>query len=124
MEKYIMVIDDSPTIRVSVEIALKGERLNVKQAENGLDALSKINEIKTAGSEIALCISDINMPVMDGLEFLSEFRKQDKYTPVVMLTTEKERETIIKGKDLGASGWIIKPFIAEDLINVVKRFVK
>ena len=124
MEKYIMIIDDSPTIRVSVEMALKGERVTVKQAENGMDALSKIEEIKNEGSEIALCISDINMPVMNGLEFLSEFRKQDKFTPVVMLTTEKEQETILQGKQLGASGWIVKPFRPEDLLNVVKRFVK
>jgi len=124
MEKYIMVIDDSPTIRVSVEMALKGERVSVKQAENGMDALSKIEEIKSQGNEIALCISDINMPVMNGLEFLAEFRKQDRFTPVVMLTTEKEQGTILQGKQMGASGWIVKPFRPEDLLNVVKRFVK
>jgi len=124
MNKYIMVIDDSPTIRVSVEMALKQLGMPIKQAENGQDALDKIGQIKTEGSEIAICISDINMPVMNGLEFIAEFRKVDKFTPVVVLTTEAEKDIIQKGKEAGASGWIIKPFQAEDLLNVVKRFVK
>lgn len=124
MGKYIMVIDDSPTIRVSVEMALKQLGHSIKQAENGQDALEKINEIKKGGEEIALCLSDINMPIMNGIEFITEFRKVDKFTPVVVLTTEAEKDIIQKGKEAGASGWIIKPFQAEDLINVVKRFVK
>ena len=124
MSKYIMVIDDSPTIRVSVEMALKQLGIPIKQAENGQDALDNISEIKTKGDEIALCISDINMPVLNGIEFITEFRKFDKFTPVVVLTTEAEKDIIQKGKEAGASGWIIKPFQAEDLVNVVKRFVK
>ena len=124
MNKYIMVIDDSPTIRVSVEMALKQLGLPIKQAENRQDALEKIGQIKGEGSEIAICISDINMPVLNGLEFITEFRKVDKFTPVVVLTTEAEKDVIQKGKEAGASGWIIKPFQAEDLLNVVKRFVK
>lgn len=124
MSKYIMVIDDSPTIRVSVEMALKQIGMPVKQAENGQDALDMIRQIKDAGEDIALCISDINMPVLNGIDFIKEFRKTDKFTPVVVLTTEAEKDTIQKGKEAGASGWIIKPFQAEDLVNVVKRFVK
>jgi len=119
-----MIIDDSPTIRMSVELALKQLGIMIKQAENGQDALNKISAVKSGGDEVVLCISDINMPVMTGLEFIAEFRKTDKFTPVVVLTTEVEKETIQKGKDVGASGWIIKPFQAEDLINVVKRFIK
>jgi two-component system chemotaxis response regulator CheY len=124
MKRYIVVIDDSPTIRVSVELAIKELGFPVKQAENGQDALDKIEEIKAGGDEIALCISDINMPVMNGIEFITEFRGNDKFTPVVVLTTEAEKDMIQKGKSAGASGWIIKPFQAEDLLNVVKRFVK
>jgi len=124
MSKYIMIIDDSPTIRMSVELALKQLGIMTKQAENGQDALDKISALKSGGDEVVLCISDINMPVMTGLEFIAEFRKADKFTPVVVLTTEAEKVTIQKGKDVGASGWIIKPFQAEDLINVVKRFIK
>jgi len=124
MNRYIVVIDDSPTIRVSVEMALKQMGLPIVQAENGQDALDKISKIKGDGDDVAICISDINMPVMSGLEFIAEFRKVDKFVPVVVLTTEAEKDMIQKGKEAGASGWIIKPFQAEDLLNVVKRFVK
>jgi len=124
MSKIIMVIDDSPTIRVSVEMALKPLGMPVKQAENGKDALDKIKGLRDSGEDVALCISDINMPVLNGIDFITEFRKSDKFTPVVVLTTEAEKDMIQKGKEAGASGWIIKPFQAEDLVNVVKRFVK
>ena len=124
MNKYVVIIDDSPTIRVSVELAIKELGLSVKQAENGQDALDKIEEIKKSGEDISLCICDINMPVMNGIEFITAFRESDKFTPVVVLTTEAEKDMIQKGKSAGASGWIIKPFQADDLVNVVKRFVK
>ena len=124
MSKIIMVIDDSPTIRVSVEMALKPLGMPVKQAENGKDALDKIKGLRDSGEDVALCISDINMPVLNGIDFITEFRKSEKFTPVVVLTTEAEKDMIQKGKEAGASGWIIKPFQAEDLVNVVKRFVK
>ena len=124
MNRYIFVIDDSSTIRLSVEMAIRELGFPVIQAENGQDALEKIAEIKKTGDEIALCISDINMPVMDGIEFITEFRKTDKFTPVIILSTENQKGIIQKGKDSGASGWIIKPFQTDDLLNVVRRFVK
>jgi len=124
MGRNVVIIDDSPTIRISIKMALKGFDLNIIEAENGMDALDKINRLKATGRDVNLCISDINMPVMGGFEFLSEFRKTSNFTPVIMLTTEKENETILKGKSLGATGWIIKPFHQEDLINVVRRFIK
>ncbi len=124
MNKHVVIIDDSPTIRVSVQFAIKELGLSVVQAENGQDALDKIADIKKSGGEIALCICDINMPVMNGIEFITAFREGDKFTPVIVLTTEAEKDMIQKGKNAGASGWIIKPFQADDLVNVVKRFVK
>jgi two-component system chemotaxis response regulator CheY len=124
MNRYILVIDDSSTIRVSVTMALKELGFPVKQAENGQDALDKIEEIKAGGDEIALCISDINMPVMNGIEFITEFRKTDKFTPLIILSTENDKGIIQQGKSSGASGWIIKPFQTDDLLNVVRRFVK
>jgi len=122
--KYIMVIDDSPTIRVSVEYTLKPSGIPVKQAENGIDALNKINELKKTGDDIALCICDINMPEMDGISFLKEFRRIDKFTPVLILTTESENEKISAGKEAGASGWIIKPFQPSELMKVVEKFIR
>ena len=122
--KYIMVIDDSPTIRMSVEYALKHMGLSIRQAENGSDAIQKVGELKSAGDDVALCICDINMPVMDGISFIKEFRKTDSFTPVLVLTTESENEKIKAGKDAGASGWIIKPFEPAELTKVVEKFVR
>lgn len=124
MSKYIMIIDDSPTIRISVDFAIKNLGFTLMQAENGNDALTKIKSIKEKGDEIAMCISDINMPQMDGIAFIREFRKTDKFTPVIVLTTESEDNKIKEGKEAGASGWIVKPFQPTDLINVVKKFLK
>ena len=122
--KYIMIIDDSLTIRTSVEYSIKGLGHAMQHAENGADALEKISEIKAAGNDVGLCICDVNMPVMDGITFVSEFRKIDKFTPVLMLTTESEDSAIAAGKEAGASGWLIKPFQPEQLVNVVEKLMR
>ena len=121
---YIMVIDDSPTVRTSVEYTIKELEYQVQQAEDGADALNKINEIKDGGSDIAMCVVDVNMPVMDGITFVREFRKIDKFTPIIMLTTESREDKIKEGKEAGASGWIIKPFKPEELITAAKRLIR
>jgi len=124
MNKYIMIIDDSPTIRISVEFAIKDLGFQIQQAENGVDALDKIQTIKNDGDDVAMCICDINMPEMDGISFIKEFRTSDKFTPVVVLTTESEDDKIQEGKKAGASVWIVKPFQPADLVGVVERFIK
>jgi two-component system, chemotaxis family, chemotaxis protein CheY len=122
--KCIMAIDDSATIRASVTFALKELGMPVEQAENGGDALKKIQDIKEAGGDVILYITDVNMPVMDGITFVKELRKSDKFTPVLMLTTESENSKIQAGKEAGASGWIIKPFKAEQLLGAVRKLMK
>jgi len=122
--KYIIVIDDSITIRAIVELVLKNLGYKVQGAENGEGAIQLIKEIRENGDDVALCISDINMPVMDGLTFLHEFKRLDKFTPVIMLTTEAEDSTINEIKELGAADWIIKPFQPEKLLDAVKKLLK
>jgi two-component system, chemotaxis family, chemotaxis protein CheY len=122
--KHIMVIDDSVTIRTSLEFALKPIGFSVKQAENGSDALKKIKEFQGVGDEVAMCIVDVNMPVMDGISFVKEYRKSDKFTPILMLTTESESSKIQEGRDAGASGWIIKPFQTKQLLGAVQKLIK
>jgi len=122
--KHILVIDDSATIRMSVEYALKEIGFPISQAENGRDALEKVSSIKSNGNDIAVCVVDVNMPEMDGITFVKEFRKNDKFTPVIMLTTESEEQKIKEGKDAGASGWLVKPFQPEQLVDVVKKLVR
>lgn len=122
--KHIMIIDDSPTIRTSVEYALMGLGYPMENAENGSVALEKIKAIKGKGEDVGLCIVDVNMPVMDGITFIGEFRKIDKFTPVLVLTTESEETKIKAGKEAGASGWIVKPFSNQDMVKVVQRLIK
>lgn len=122
--KNILVIDDSLTIRKSVELTLKKLGHNIIEAENGAEALRQIDTLKEKGEKIALCITDMNMPVMNGMDFIEEFRKNDKFTPVIALTTESENEMIEKGRKAGATGWLVKPFKPESLVNVVNKLVK
>ena len=121
---YIAVIDDSPTIRTSVEYAVKRLGYPIMQAENGVDALEKINSAVSKGDEIALCVVDVNMPVMDGITFVKEFRKIDRFTPLIILTTESEEDKIREGQRAGASGWMVKPFQPESLIEVVNKLIR
>jgi two-component system chemotaxis response regulator CheY len=122
--KHILTVDDSPTVRTSVEYALKGLGHQIVQAENGKDALEKYNDLKSKGENVALCLVDVNMPVMDGITFVKEFRQIDKFTPVVMLTTESSDGKIEEGKQAGASGWMVKPFQPDELIRIVGKFVR
>lgn len=122
--KNILTVDDSPTVRTSVEFALKGLGHAVLHAENGKEALDKYNELKSKGETVSLCLVDVNMPVMDGITFVKEFRQIDKFTPVVMLTTESSDSKIEEGKQAGASGWMVKPFSPEELVKIVNKFVR
>lgn len=122
--KYLITIDDSITIRKSVEFALKDLGYDVEQAENGSEALEKIGSLKKDGKDCALAIVDVNMPVMDGITFVKEFRKTDKFTPILILTTESEESKIKSGKEAGASGWLVKPFQSDQLVNVVEKLVR
>jgi two-component system chemotaxis response regulator CheY len=122
--KYIAIIDDSQTIRMAVEFAVKSFGLAVMQAGNGISALGKIAEIKSKGNDVVLCVTDINMPQMDGITFIKEFRKTDKFTPILVLTTDAENEKIKQGKDAGASAWIIKPFTPAEFTDIVKKLIK
>lgn len=124
MGKYILVVDDSPTIRVSVEFALKKIGIPVEHAENGVDALSKIKSKKEKGDSLVMGIVDVNMPQMDGISFIKNFRKDDKFAPLIVLTTESEEHKIQEGKEAGASGWIVKPFQPAELLGVVQRFIR
>lgn len=122
--KYILIVDDSPTIRTSVQFSVVSLGHQIQQAENGADAIEKAAQLKKNGHELALCIVDVNMPVMDGISFVKEFRKNDKFTPVMILTTESEEGKINEGKLAGASGWMIKPFKPDELLATVKRLIR
>lgn len=115
----IMSVDDSATMRKIVGVTLTTAGHTVIEAENGQDALDKV-----PGKKIDLFIVDINMPVMNGIDFVSNLRRLPGFdkTPVIILTTESEQNMIDKGKQAGANAWIIKPFESEELLNLISHF--
>ncbi len=117
-----MIVDDSAIGRDVIKKALSMNGYKeVLEAENGAIGLEKARENE---GKIKLYILDINMPVMDGLTLLEELRKFDAATPVVMLTTETDKAKMVHAKSLGATGWMIKPFNEEQLMNVIRMVVK
>ena len=113
----ILVVDDSPTVRQQVGLALTQAGYQVLEAVDGVDAISKVD------SSIAMLICDVNMPRMNGLEMLEKLRADGRWNalPVVMLATEGQPGLIERAKKAGAKGWIIKPFKADLLVATVKR---
>lgn len=116
----ILCVDDSNTIRMLVKKALEPEGYTVIEAENG-----KVGLEAAAGKDIAACIVDVNMPEMDGFQFVEAIRKQAKFsaTPIVFLTTESSEEKKSRGAALGVKGWIVKPFDPPSLVKIMKMLV-
>jgi two-component system, chemotaxis family, chemotaxis protein CheY len=114
-----LIIDDSAVMRKVIERALRQAGLElseVLQASNGEEALQTLRDNQGSGT-LALILSDINMPVMDGLQFL-EARKQENLAqgvPVVMITTEGNESFVLRAIAAGAQGYICKPFTAEQV---------
>ncbi|MFQ5509391.1 MAG: response regulator [Leptospirillia bacterium] len=126
MSGVILIVDDSATIRASVKHTLDQGGYEVHQAGHGQAGLDSLKQLTASGTEVNMIISDVNMPVMDGLTFIKEL-KQDpayKFTPVLMLTTESQESKKAEGKAAGAAGWLVKPFEPDTLLGVVKKFVK
>mgnify|MGYP000892634880 FL=1 len=125
MNKTILIVDDSATLRASVNFVLTDAGFEILQAKNGTEGLERLEESKRLGIKIDMIISDINMPVMDGITFIKEVKKGDfRFVPILILTTESENAKKMEGKAAGASGWLVKPFKPEQLVWVVKKFVR
>lgn len=120
MGKSIMVVDDSASLRQVVSIALKSSGYDVIESVDGKDALSKLN-----GQKIHLIICDVNMPNMNGIEFVTEMKKLPNYrfTPVIMLTTEAGEDKKAAGQAAGAKAWMVKPFKPEQMITAVAKLI-
>lgn len=120
MAKTILIVDDSATLRQVVSIALKGAGYDVIEGADGKDALTKLT-----GQKVHLIISDVNMPNMDGITFVSEVKKLPayKFTPVIMLTTEAGESKKAAGQAAGAKAWVVKPFKPEQMLNAVSKLI-
>lgn len=118
----IMLVDDSATILLTVSSILGKAGYRVEQAANAEDALKKLD----TGVSINLLITDLNMPGMDGIELIREVRKLPayKFVPILFLSTESQQSRKQEAKAAGASGWIVKPATADELLNTIKRVIK
>ena len=109
-------VDDSATMRKIIQLALKGAGHEVEEAENGLQALDSLKK-----GPVDCIILDINMPEMNGIEFLKERKKDPSIAniPVLVLTTQDEEALKKEAMSLGAKGFIIKPFQKEALLAAI-----
>jgi len=120
MAKTILIVDDSASLRQVVSIALKGAGYDVIEGADGKDALSKLN-----GQKIHLIISDVNMPNMNGIEFVKAAKQLPayKFTPVIMLTTESGESLKQEGQAAGAKAWVVKPFQPAQMLAAVSKLI-
>ncbi|MFK7732223.1 MAG: response regulator [Pseudomonadales bacterium] len=114
----ILAVDDSKAIRQMVAATLQADGYDVTTADDGSQGLEIAEQ-----ESFDLVISDVNMPIVGGYEFVRSLRSNDAYrhTPVLMLTTEFEDHHKKTGREAGASGWIIKPIDPDKLIKAVRR---
>ncbi len=120
MAKTILAVDDSTSIRQMVSFTLKSSGYEVIEAVDGMDGLEKA-KTKTFN----LVLTDQNMPRMDGLTLIKNLRNLPQYktTPILMLTTESSDAMKSQGRAAGATGWLVKPFDPQKLIEVVKKVI-
>lgn len=118
MSKTILTVDDSRMMREMLMMVLRGAGFNVIQAEDGEDGLSVLHDAKPD-----VIITDINMPKLDGYGFIEGVRRDECYraVPILVLSTESSADKKARARDAGATGWIVKPFQADTLIDVVRR---
>ncbi len=116
----VLTVDDSKTMLAMLHHTLSNAGFEVLQAEDGQQGLDVLNQ-----EEVDIVITDINMPVMDGIEFIKNVRSSGRFQslPILILTTESSREKRDQGRAAGGTGWIVKPFDPDKLISVINRVV-
>lgn len=120
MPKTALIVDDSNSLRQMVAFTLREAGFEVLEGADGQEGLDRLD-----GRKVDLVITDLNMPRMDGIQFIRGLRAkaQYKFTPVLMLTTESADGKKQEGKSAGATGWIVKPFDPQRLLQTVAKVV-
>ena len=115
---HVLTVDDSVSLRKLVANALATAGHQVTEAANGTDALNAVKLLK-----FDLVISDLNMPVMDGLTFIRNLRNLAayKHTPILVLTTDMDPAKKKAAKESGATGWLVKPFDPDQLLATIRK---
>ncbi len=118
MPLSVLAVDDSRTMREMLRLALTDAGFDVSLADDGEHGLEVLQ-----GVTPNVIITDINMPVMDGFGFIEGVRRSTEHrvTPILVLTTESATDLKMRAKNAGATGWIVKPFDKDKLIDAIKR---
>lgn len=118
MSKLILTVDDSASMRMLLKTSLTAQGFEIKSANDGVHGLERMHEVQPD-----LLITDINMPMMDGLELIEAVRAVEKFrgTPILVLSTELSDDKKARARAAGATGWITKPFDADKLGAAIRR---
>jgi len=118
MSKRVMTVDDSKTMREMVAFTLRAAGFTVSEAEDGQKALAALRN-----ATVDLIITDLNMPNLDGVGLIRALRADPRHraTPILMLTTEGDPAKKSEGRNAGATGWIVKPFAPDKLVEVARK---
>jgi two-component system chemotaxis response regulator CheY len=121
MNKKILMVDDSSMIRLVVTKAANKAGYEVISATNGQEGLEQL----AMHSDIDLILSDINMPIMDGMEMIKRIKEDEKnrFIPIVMLTTESKDELKKQGRELGVKAWMVKPFNENTFLKAMMKLL-
>lgn len=116
----ILAVDDSASMRQMVTFTLTEAGYEVIEAADGQEAFNKAK-----ASRFDLILSDVNMPIMDGIELVKNLRALPdyKFTPILMLTTESAGDKKLQGKKAGATGWLVKPFNPDQLLATIRKVI-
>lgn len=118
MSKKILAVDDSKTMRQMIVNTLRNAGFEAHEAEDGRQALTLFG-----GQAFDLVITDLNIPELNGFELIEKVRQGSHrpFVPILMLTTESDVQKKARGKLVGATGWIVKPFNPDRLVEVVRK---
>ena len=121
--KTVMVVDDSPTVVKFVSFAIRSTAMKVVTACDGMDALEKLSALPEG---VDLIITDLNMPNLDGYEFIRTVRQNQAYgnVPIIILSSEEEEKDKQLGIDAGASSYLVKPFKPDVLLGEISKYIE
>ncbi|MBC7923832.1 MAG: response regulator [Ferruginibacter sp.] len=121
MKKTILIVDDSESVREVVKFTLEQAGYQVIAGVDGKDALRYLT-----GETLHLVLTDLHMPHLDGIGLIREIRAREayRYLPILLLTTESQAAKKQEAKEAGATGWIVKPFVQEKLLEVVQKVIR
>lgn len=118
MPKTVLTVDDSASMRQMIKMTLAGAGYQVMEAADGAQGLAAAR-----GRKVDMVLTDLNMPVMDGVSLVRELRKLPALTgvPIILITTESDAEMKARAKSAGATGWITKPFQPDQLLSLARK---